>query len=166
MKHFKIVFWAMLLNAVFSQSAHAQNAPNDPFEAMRKRMEALQKQMMQQFDSGQNLFGDQNFLRDTSFTFRFDTTITDGNGSFFFHFGNPKADSTRQYGTGDFWGFEHFFDDFFQQPFGQPKQDRRPDTLNDDDDLLPEERLRQEEQKEQKKAAPTPKKPKLKTIRV
>lgn len=156
----------MLLNAVFTQLAHAQNAPNDPFEAMRRRMEALQKQMMQQFDLNQNPFGDQGFRRDSTFMFRFDTTITDGNGSFFFHFGGPKSDTTRQYGTGDFWGFEQLFDDFFQQPFGQPKQERRPDMLNEDEDMLPEERLRQEEEKEQKKTTPTPKKPKLKTIRV
>lgn len=161
--------------------AVAQNTPPS-FREMERQMLEMQQRLMEQFRNSP--FNDPNFAMpqwDTTFFFRFDTTIEGGNMSHFFHFSPFGADSTRQKG---FFGFDNFFNQFFNlnPQFGQPDygiRDFPKDDGNvpqDDDELLPEERLRQQEEQgenpENRKPAPKSKSvepkpdPKVKTIRI
>lgn len=159
-------------------------AQQDPFEEMRQRMMEMQHRMMQQLQQMQP--GAPGFQQDTSFFFRFDTAFSGdwGRGNFQFFRSAPfGSDSlSGRVPMGDFWGFDSFFDDFFNfaLPPGQPRAYPGPwgspaddGTLQPDDGLLPEERLRQQEQKKSKMERADPpadkikdKKPKVQTIRI
>lgn len=158
----------------------------DPFAEMQRRMMDMQRQMMQQLQD-MSRGGSMRAQMDSSFFFRFDTTFggDSGHGGFHFFRSSPfGADSTHMRSSmGDFWGFDSFFDDFFN--FAWP-----PDASGDGmqryrfpaddgnapaDGLLPEERLRMQEKekgesKPERPAAPAEKpkdkRAKVETIRI
>ncbi len=115
---------------------------------------------------------------DSSYTFRFDTTITGDNFSGTFRFGPFSGDSTLR--DSDPFGFEWLRNQLFGNGaesdfWGQPAPETMPgETQPDEEHLLPEERLRLEEEQSEKgapqkksPAAPAqPAKPKIKSIRI
>jgi hypothetical protein len=142
-------------------------------------MMEMQRQMMQQFGWNEGLFQGDNQMRfDTSFSFRWDTTFSDGNGSFFFRLGPQGIDTSGRMNQGMFPDMGSFFDDFFKsfdlpqqngQWYGFPDENQNMPESPENDGLLPEERLRKEEDTNQKsptQPATPNKKPKLKTIRI
>ncbi|MBL7783738.1 MAG: hypothetical protein JNM22_21055 [Saprospiraceae bacterium] len=165
----KLLTALLLLSAV--QLVSAQQTPT--FEDMQRRLLQLQQQMMQELQN--NSFGGSFFTipgGDSTYTFRFDTTIVGDNFSGSFHFGPFGSDSTAQ---GDFFGSDwmtKFFGDDFR---GTPPTGDSTDE-NNSEHLLPEERLRMEEEQGQsgkkspenkKPAAPKDAdKPKIKTVRI
>ncbi|MBP6828603.1 MAG: hypothetical protein KA165_18700 [Saprospiraceae bacterium] len=182
-----------LFSVVFCQKTAAQSQSLS-FEELQQRMLQLQRQMLQQMQN--NPFNDPNFAMpkgDTTFFFRFDTTFGNGNASPFFRFDTTFEDGSMShffqfspFGSdttmqGDFQGFGHFFDQFFNSDpfFGAPDADTY-DLPSDDgnqpkteEDLLPEERLRQQDEPgKTKKNAPKAKPadpqadPRIKTIRI
>lgn len=167
---------ALLFLLIFSHHATAQT-PAPSFEDMRRQMLEMQRQM---FEHLQNFsFDAPNFNKDTTFFFHFDTTFEGGNISRFFHFSPFGSDSIRQ--QENFFGFDHWFDQFFNLDgqFEQPDYGIRDFPKDDGDnpqnegELLPEERLRQQEEAEKsgkkqpklKSSDPKPD-PKVKTIRI
>ncbi|MBK7936437.1 MAG: hypothetical protein IPJ82_04850 [Lewinellaceae bacterium] len=169
----------LFFSFAFCQNSSAQNQ-TPSLEELQQRMLELQRQMMQQFQNSP--FNDPGFAMpqwDTTFYFHFDTTFEGGNMSHFFQFSPFGGDSTLR---GNFRGFEHFFEPFFDSEnlFGEPDSTQDPFPADDgnqpktEDDLLPEERLRREQNGEKpvKKTAPRaqpaePKPdPKIKTIRI
>lgn len=168
---------ALLFLLIFSHRAAAQT-PTPSFEDMRRQMLEMQRQM---FEHLQNFsFEHPNFTKDTTFFFHFDTTFEGGSISRFFHFSPFGNDSIQQ--QDDFFGFDNWFNQFFNLDDGQFEQpdfgirdfpkDDGGQTQNEDE-LLPEERLRQQEEAEKsgkkqsapKTAEPKPD-PKVKTIRI
>lgn len=170
----------LFFSIVFCEKTTAQTQPRS-FEELHNRMLEMQRRMMEQFRNSP--FNDPNFAVpqwDTTFQFRFDTTFEGGNWSQqFFHFSPFGSDSTAR---GGFFGFDRFFDQFFnpgrelERPdYGIGEQEFPKDDGNaqPDDGLLPEERLRkQEEESKAAKKQPAPKAaepkpdPKIKTIRI
>lgn len=165
----KLLTALILLSAVPIVSA--QQTPS--FEEMQRRLLQLQQQMMQELQN--NSFGGSFFSMpggDSTYTFRFDTTIVGDNFSGSFHFGPFSNDSTAQ---GNFFGSD-WMNKFFSEDFWgtQPSEDRTDER--DSEGLLPEEKLRMEEEQGQSgKKAPENKKPaapkdadkpKIKTVRI
>ena len=171
----KIPFAGLLLLLTISVSAQ-QKSPT--FEQLQREMLELQRQMMQEFRN--NPFGGGMFTfpeGDSSYTFRFDTTITGDNFSGTFRFGPFSGDSTLQ--DSDPFGFEWLRNQLFgtgpESGFWGPAPERSPREMPPgDEELLPEERLRLEEEQSGKgapekgnPATPAkPAKPKIKSIRI
>lgn len=165
----KLLSTLLLLSAI--QIVSAQQTPT--FEEMQRRLLQLQQQMMQ--DLQNNSFGGSFFSMpggDSTYTFRFDTTIVGDNFSGSFHFGPFTNDSTAQ---GNFGGAD-WMNKFFSDEFWGTSPSEDSTEENDDEHLLPEERLRMEEEQgqsgkkmPQKKEPAAPKdadKPKIKTVRI
>lgn len=176
MTRFKRILILVGISLSTLSTISAQNFPS--FEELERQVQEMQLRMMQQMQQLQqrNPFNNPGFAipdsKDTSFTFRFDTTFTDGGTHQFFFRSSPMGDSTliRQ-----FFGNDPFFQDFFG--FGnQNNQQYQKDDGNhpSEDGLLPEERLQSEEDfkknpgnsKPAPSVKPAPKKPVIKTIRV
>ena len=164
--------WLLCL-ALLPALAPAQTTDpmQDHFEQMLRRMTEQMRRGMP-FDTAFQ-GGRLQIAPDSSsyFYFRIDTSFS-GNGEQFFQqspFENPLGQ--------DFFGFDRFFDQFFNgitppDPRDRidnlPPDDGMPQENNPKDDLLPEERLRQQEKQASPQEQPTPKplQPKVKTIRI
>ena len=152
--------------------AAQQKSPT--LENLERQMLELQRQMIQEFN--RNPFGGGFFTfpeTDSSYTFRFDTTITGDNFSGSFHFGPFGGDSTMRGDDPFEWLRKQFFGDGQESDiWGRSAPERTPDETDPGaEHLLPEERLRLEEEQSEKgtpqKSSPaTPAKPKIKSIRI
>lgn len=164
----KILFSLLFLSFAFAASAQQKS---QSFQDIEKQMQ----QFMEEFRKG---FSGGSFFNipegDSSYTFRFDTTIVGDNFSGMFHFGPFGSDSTMRsnpFGSDFFHQFFQGFDDPFFQTI--PNQENREEGSQDGEQLLPEERRRLEEEKEQSakdgsgksKQAPS-ERSKIKTIRI
>lgn len=153
----------------------------DPFGDALRRMN---DQMMRGLPFGDSSAAHSQFFSfpaDSSFSFHFDTTFSNGSRSFFFHF-SPMPGTGSQGNMADPMGLQQMMQQFFNfgqgfdNPFFMPNPGGSPSddgNQQPSDGLLPEERLRQGQQPEQKTtpARPAPKpKPKkedeIKTIRI
>ncbi|MEI6411907.1 MAG: hypothetical protein WCR52_21120 [Bacteroidota bacterium] len=156
--------------ALFSAQAQ-QNRDYDPFSEMQKEIQKF----IDQLHSGYSL--DMSPGKDTTFYFKWDTTLQgNGNGQFFFRFNPPNMGFQD-----DSLGFHDMFKDmdawskrmneqYFNHGHNQGPADdgAAPDT---GDGLLPEERLRKQDELKEKggekeDVKPAPAKPKVKTIRI
>jgi hypothetical protein len=171
----KIPFAGLFFLIAISVAAQ-QKSPS--FEELQRQMLELQQQMLKEFHN--NPFGGGMFTipeGDSSYTFRFDTTITGDNFSGTFRFGPFSGDSTLR--DSDPFGFEWLRNQLFgngsDSDFWGPAPDTMPrETQPEDEPLLPEERMRLEEEQSGKgatekgnPAAPAkPAKPKIKSIRI
>ena len=172
----KLLFPLLFLTAINTVSAQQGNGQS--FEDIQRRLMEMQKQLMQDLQKGG--MGGSFFSfpgSDSSYTFRFDTTIVGDNFSGSFHFGPFGSDSTMR---DPFFGSE-LFNQFFGNSLGDTWGQREPEdapveTEPEGEHLLPEERLRLEEEQEKTgkskpgKTAPSERKqeakPKIKTIRI
>lgn len=167
----KKTMFSLLITCVALFSANAQqNQDYDPFREMEKEFQKL----MNQLHSGYSL--DMAPGKDTTFYFKWDTTLQgNGNGQFFFRFNPPNMgfhnDSVEFHDLFqdlDAWSKrmdEHFNDGRNQQPADDGVE---PNTGND---VLPEERLRKQDEMQEKGGQkggekPAPAKPKIKTIKI
>ncbi len=175
MKNLLVLFIGIFCtNLAFAQTP-------DPFGDALRRMN---DQMMRGLPFGDSSAAHSQFFSfpaDTSFFFQFDTTFSDGTGSFFFHFG-PMPGQGGQGNFTDPFGMEDMMRQFFNfgqgfdNPFFMPDPNAPPADDGDQqnsDGLLPEERLRQQQTPDGKtapaKPAPKPKPKKedeIKTIRI
>jgi len=172
-----VLLFLLVSGAVSGQ----QKSPS--LENMERQLLEMQRQLMQEFQK--NPFGEGLFAfpeNDSSYTFRFDTTIVGDNFSGTFRFGPLSGDSTLR--DSDPFGFEWFRNQLFgtgpeSDFWGPGTQERTPkanpgETQPEEEHLLPEERLRLEEEQSEKglpgKNSPSspapPAKPKIKTIRI
>lgn len=177
-------FFITLVAALCFSTAWAQQ---DPFAEMQHRMMEMQRRMMQQLQNMSPDGGMGRQMDSTSFFFRFDTAFGGdlGKGNFHFFRSSPFGQDSMRTGApmGDFWGFDSFFDDFFNfnwppAGLGDMQEYRLPaDDGNapaDEDGLLPEERLRLQEKKGKEKPEhsakpaekPKDKRAKVETIRI
>lgn len=166
----------LLLGAATIVSAQQKSST---LEQLERQMLEMQRQLLQEFQN--NPFGGGLFAfpgKDSSYTFRFDTTFTGDNFSGSFHFSPFSGDSTQ---SNDFQGFEwlrnQIFGDGQQGDFwgqGQP-QDQADEVPPGTENLLPEERLRLEEEQQSERGTPKgdkpttkpkPAKSTIKTIRI
>ncbi len=173
--------FALLFLLVAGAISGQQKPPS--FEDLERQLLEMQRQLMQEFQK--NPFGGGLFTfpeNDSSYTFRFDTTIVGDNFSGTFRFGPLSGDSTLR--DTDPFGFEWFRNQLFgtgpeSDFWGPDSRERTPQTLPgetqpEENKLLPEERLRLEEEQTEKglpgKNSPSspaqPAKPKIKTIRI
>ena len=177
----KLPFALLFLLAAGAVSGQ-QKSP--AFDDLERQLLEMQRQLMQEFQK--NPFGGGLFTfpeNDSSYTFRFDTTIVGDNFSGTFRFGPFSGDSTLR--DSDPFGFEWFRNQLFgtgpeSDFWGPGKQELAPQTIPgetpqpEENQLLPEERLRLEEEQSGKglpgKNSPAnpapPAKPKIKTIRI
>ena len=166
----------LLFLAAFNAVSAQQNNPS--LQDMQRRLMDMQKQLMQELQNGGMGGSFFSFPQgaDSSYTFRFDTTIIGDNFSGSFHFGPFGGDSSSM--RDPFFGndlFRQFFGNDPDNFWGQkgPK-DAPAETETEGEHLLPEERLRLEEEQEKsgksKPGKPVPSerkqdaKPKIKTI--
>jgi hypothetical protein len=143
--------------------AQTEEHPIERLDAWMRRMDEQMRQNM----SIDSLFGNGRLHispdSNSVFYFRIDTSFSgSGNGFFDFRsFGNPDGEDLFRE---DFFGFDRFFEQFFNDATPRPLPRDRSDDGNktpSDDDVLPEERLRRQEQR-----APASKESKVKTIRI
>lgn len=173
----KKLSFALLFLLVASTISAQQKSPS--FEELERQMLEMQRQLLQEFRN--NPFGGNLFAfpdNDSSYTFRFDTTIVGDNFSGTFRFGPFSGDSTLR--DSDPFGFEWFRNQLFGNGpesdfWRQGAPENQPIEVDPDEKhLLPEERLRREEERSEKgapqKSSPStpaqPAKPKIKSIRI
>jgi hypothetical protein len=168
----------LLTALLFFTALQAVTAQTNPsLQDMQRRMLEMQKQLMQELQN--NGMGGSFFSfpgGDSTYTFRFDTTITGDNFSGSFHFGPFGGDSTmRDNLFGSDWLNQFFGSGPDDDAWDQSEPREIPDE-NEGEHMLPEERLRLEEEQEKSgkstpgKATPSDKKqadkPKIKTVRI
>ncbi|MBK9338674.1 MAG: hypothetical protein IPM98_19945 [Lewinellaceae bacterium] len=156
---------ALTISLLLPALATAQTE-EDPFERLdswKRRMDERMRQNMSidsLFGSGRlHISPDSNSV----FYFRIDTSFS-GSGTDFFDFKSFGIPDGQDFFSDDFFGFDRFFEQFFNDAPPRPLPRDRSDDGNpapSDDDLLPEERLRRQEQR-----APASKESKVKTIRI
>lgn len=169
----KIPFALLLFLLTHALSAQQKSSA---FQDLERQMQELQRQLLQEFQN--NPFGGGLFAmpeNDSSYTFRFDTTITGDNFSGFFHFGPFSGDSSQMSDPSGFeWLRNQLFGDGQMGDFwGQSdREENQEETAPEGEHLLPEERLRLEEKGQEptekgapEKPAKAPK-PKIKSIRI
>lgn len=166
----------LVVIAIFCAGLALGQSP-DPFGDMLRRMDQQMQRGLPPSDSSRagSLFF--SFPADTSFFFRFDTTFSNGGGSFFFHF-SPMPGQQGMQPMADPFGLDQmmqqFFNFGFDDPFFAPRSPFGPADDGDrqpDDGLLPEERLRQQPEtpatpQPAPKAKPRAKSDEIKTIRI
>lgn len=162
------IFTAFLFFSLAHAATAQQKSPS--IQEMEKQMQQLMEELRKGFSGGSffNMPGG-----DSSYTFRFDTTITGDNFFGSFQFGPFGGDSTMRndpFGSDFFQQFRNDMDNFWRgfSPEETPEEDQ-----SGEEPLLPEERLRLEEEKERSGKEPSdktkpsePAKPKIKTIRI
>ena len=151
----------------------AQTQQEPSLQDIQRELSEMQRRMFDGFKQQDMLsrgFSNPGFQWDTTFTLRLDTLSLDGwSGKYFL---SPFGQDSM--GQRDFWGnvpFPEVFREFFgllDNPLSESDENSALDMP--DDGLLPEERLRKSEEKapapSDAPAAPAPKKPNIKTIRI
>ncbi|MFN8301562.1 MAG: hypothetical protein U0U46_03650 [Saprospiraceae bacterium] len=142
----------LLLIALFSASLAFAQQP-DPFGDALRRMDSQMRRGLPPADSssGNTFYFSFPQQTDSTYFFRFDTTFSNGSGSFFFQFSPMPGQGSEQFSPmTDPFGLQQMMQQFFNfgmgfdDPFmlqGMPPAD--DGNRQSEDGLLPEERLRQ-----------------------